>query len=184
MSVLDDLLGSKKPQTSHVDVCLDPDVGEAFVAARRAHQRALAAADASPDDTNLGAAAAEAEDAYNAALVAVKGSTVRITFHALDPTVLDRLKSEHAPTEQQRRDAQRAKEPMPEWNVDTFPPKMIAAACLRVEGPSGEQVGMSVEDAERLWTSENYNGVERAEIFNTALQAQIKATRLGDIPFG
>lgn len=182
-SVLDDLLG-KKPQTKSVEICLDPDLGDELAEARRRMQHALRDAEKSPEDGDLGAAAAEAQDRYDELVAQMRKRIVRIVFQAIDPAELDQLKGEHRPTDEQRRRAQRDKQPAPEWNVDTFPPVLMAAACVLMHGPSGDQVGMSLEDAQRLWTSPTLNQVERAEIWNAAVAAQMKSTRVGDIPFG
>lgn len=181
MTVIDQLLG-KKPQQRTISVCLDPAVGTTFAAARAAHQRAQHLSDEKPDDPGLAGAASDARAAYDEALDAVRDKLVHLTFQAIDPQALDELKSQHRPTSTQQTDARKRKDPDPEWNVDTFPPALIAASCILVEGPSEKQDGISVEDAVKLWSSPSYNESERAAIFNKALEAQLIVVQLGELP--
>lgn len=182
MSAVSDLLTRKKPTERSITISLDPDKAETLSTARRVRDTAQLSADEHPENAQLADRAMEAAQKYEEAVAAMRGSVVRMTFRAIDRQELDRLKGEHRPTERQKTDARKRKEPEPEWNNDTFPPVLIAAACVRIEGPSGGEDGISVEDAEKFWASPDYNMNERAAVFHTAVAAQMALHAVGDLP--
>lgn len=54
------------------------------------------------------------------------------------------------------------------WNADTFPPAAIAACCI-------EPAGLSLSDAEAIWSSPDYNDDELQRIFSAVLAANESA---------
>lgn len=184
MSVIDDLLTKKKPQERSVTICLDPDAAAPYARARADLRRATKEAEGALENAALAAKVEAAQEALDAATAQLRDKVVVFTFRALDPTLLDDLMTRHRPTESQRTAARKRKEPEPQYNVDTFPPVIIAAACVKIEGPSGVSDGISHEDAERFWKSPDYNSAELAEVFHTAIGVQTQSFLLGDLPKG
>lgn len=56
------------------------------------------------------------------------------------------------------------------FDVKTYPPALIAATCVSVEGPSFSQDAVSLEDAEELW--ELLGSVQADELFTAAWEMQ------------
>ncbi len=184
MGVMDDLR-AKQPETRTVEFCMDHELAERLSEARVERDRARREAGRKHvDDRAAQEAEAKAEDAERAYLglaAEVEGKVIRFVLAAVDPMTFDRLKAEHRPTEKQRTDARKQNLDPPEWNIDTFPPALVAAACIEVSGPSGKQEGLSVEEAEAIWSAPNWNSAERAELGNAAMAAYLTRTRL-DLP--
>lgn len=188
MGVIDDIL-AKEPEQRTVEFCTDRALREQLSEAQgdleRARRRADQARSSDKDRAHdLQAEVDVIEERIDGLLADVRErGLIRFTFAALDDTEFDALKGQHRPTEQQRTTARKAKQPEPEWNTETFPAALVAAACVKVESPSGSVDGLSTEDAERIWKSRAYNEAERAELFNTALGATLTRTRI-DLPKG
>lgn len=187
MSILDDLLG-KEPEQRTVEFCMDRELtrrlSEAQLDLEKAKRAEGGVRSNDRDKTSAARAAVEDLEVRVSDLVAeVQGRLIRFTFAALDPQEFDRLKGEHRPTEKQRTDARKNDTQIPDFNLDTFPPVFVAAACVKVQTPSGSQDGLSVDAAEAMWVSRSYNDAERAELFNTALNATVTRTRI-DLPKG
>ena len=187
MSAIDDLF-SKEPEQRYVEFCLDRDLRDALSEAQqnltvaRAEATSIRPTDKERfEDANR--RIADLEEIVADLVEQARPKLIRIDFGALDPQEFDDLKGEHRPTSQQLSKARQEKAPQPEWNNDTFEPALVAAACIKVTGPSGTADGMSLETAEQMWTSRSYNEAERSWIFNTALSATMMRTRI-DIPKG
>ena len=186
MGVIEDI-HAKEPEQRFVEFCMDREIREALSAAQVDLERARRRADQLRGDKDQGDDLRREIDHLDEQVRELgeqaKGRMIRFTFAALEPERFDDLKGEHRPTEPQKTKARKEKGPEPEWNTDTFPPALVAAACVKVESPSGEIDGLSVEDAEAMWKSRSYNDAERAELFNTALGAQLTRTRI-ELPKG
>lgn len=183
MSVLDDILAAKKPEIRTTRICLDPELAERLAIAKAAYDRAKRSSDANTTDRAAASAMESALDEYKAADAAASGSMVTFTFGPVDDPTFEKLKAENRPTESQKTDARKKGEDVPEWNPDTFSPLYIAAACIKVEGPTGAADGISVDEAKALWADgSRWNEADRAELFNTAFSARITRTRLVDGP--
>ena len=185
MGVIDDLL-AKDPEQRDVEFCTDHQIREALSRTqyRLAELRRRLDGISGTNREVIRELRKEIDDlvAREEDLISqAREKLVRLTFKALPGDQFDELVGQHRPTETQRTEARKAKRAEPTFNTDTFPPVLIAAACIRVETPSGSADGLSPEDAERLWRSDSYNDTERAEIFNTAHAAQVSRMRI-DLP--
>ncbi len=184
MGILDDLQ-AKEPETRTVEFCMDHGLAERLAEARYERDRTRREAGRKHVDERAAqeaeAAAEKAEEVYLELVEEVRGKTIRFVLAAVDPVTFDRLKAEHRPTDKQRTDARKNNTDVPEWNVDTFPPALVTASCIKVSGPSGEYDGLSLEEAQAIWTSPNWNSAERAELGNAAMAAYLTRTRL-DLP--
>jgi anion-transporting ArsA/GET3 family ATPase len=94
--------------------------------------------------------------------------SVPFKFRALGGTRLEELQALHPPTEKQTKEfkAQLKAASMPQnaqlpYNSDTYPPALIAAACI--------EPTFTLEQAQELWTSENWSQGERIVIFQAAI---------------
>lgn len=181
MSVLDDLL-SKRPEERTVKICLDFELAQQLEAAMAERERTRRLADLQPDDAEAAERADLAAQEARRISANVDEQLVEFTFSSIDPGEFDDLKASHRPTEKQRTDARKNGQPPPEWNIDTFPPALIAACCTRVKGPSGTQEGLAFDEAKQLWAAPNWNVAERAELFNASLAAHMTRTRLVEGP--
>jgi hypothetical protein len=133
-----DILARKRPPTVSVSICVDPELVTARDEATRAAQDARRAAALAPADISKARAAEAASEAEKAARGAAEEATVEFVLRALPRSALAALLLGHAPTEQQV-DAYRAElrqmgrpfaNERPQFNPDTFPPALIAAACV------------------------------------------------------
>jgi hypothetical protein len=186
-SVLDDIHG-KEPEQRQVSFCLDRELREQLATAQFELSQAQRRRDlVSPGNRGRVEDAQrdvdELQDRVDELAEQAKGRIITFVFAALEPNDFDDLKGEHRPTSVQLSEARKAKEPQPEWNPDTFPPALVAAACVNVTSPSGSQDGLSVEDAQKMWRSRSYNEAERGELFGTALSAQLTRIKV-DLPKG
>lgn len=188
MGVIDDILG-KDPEVRTVEFCTDRTLREKLATAQyELHQAKRARDQARGRDKEradeLARQIDDLEDTVEQLLDEVKEhGLIRFSFEAIDPEELDKAKGLHRPTEPQKKAAQKKGDPAPEFNTDTFPPVLLAAACTLVETPSGRQEGLSEEDAQAIWHSKAYNSAERNELFNAAYGAQLTRTRI-DLPKG
>lgn len=187
MGVIDDIL-AKEPEQRSVEFCIDRHLREALSEAQHELEKARARADQlrggdrdRADEVRR--TIVDCEEKVAELIESTKDKLIRFTFAALDPEVFDEIKGKHRPSEKQLTVARKEKTTPPEWNLDTFPPVLVAASCIRIDSPSGTVDGLSVEDAEKIWKSRAYNTAERNELFNTALGATLTRTRI-DLPKG
>lgn len=80
---------------------------------------------------------------------------VSLTFRGIPAHEYDRLISRFPPRPKDKKQGYG-------YNPDKFGPNLIAATCIEPE--------MSVEDAEDIWTSENWNRGERMLLLMTAIE--------------
>jgi len=93
------------------------------------------------------------------------GQEVELTFRAIGSAEYDRIVSKYPPTAEQRAEGS-------SFNLDTFAPALIAAVSL--EPP------LSLEDAQEIWTSEEWSRGEVVTLWRRALEL---CNRGLDIPF-
>lgn len=55
---------------------------------------------------------------------------IQFKFRSMSPREYDGLVKRHRPTAEQRQEAKRNNEQAPGWNIDTFPPALVAACLL------------------------------------------------------
>lgn len=184
MSVLDDLFEAKEPEQRTAEFCTLHELRELWAEAKQAADRAKLQANARSKDADAAATAEAAEERLTELRERIGRHLIRFTFRSIEREEWDRLKAENRPTERQRTDQRKAGLQPPEWNVDTFAPAIVAAACVKLEGPSGEAEGISREDADRIWSSPRWNESERSELFHTALAAYLSRTQLDGVSLG
>lgn len=194
-SILDGLL-AKEPETRKVEFCAIHELRESWTKARMKAAQAELNAGRQTGSTPVAQAAREDLAAANAELDRLREligpQMIVFRFQPVDTVTMDRLKTEHRPTESQRTDARKNGTDLPEWNVATFPPALIAAACVYIKTPmpDGEPVeakGVGCfphEEAQQLWTSDRWNEAERSDLFNTALAAYMTRTNLTGAELG
>lgn len=184
MSVMMDVLEGKEPEQRTAEFCTKSELRDQWSELKARAHRASIQANARPKDQAAQAEHAEAEQLLTEMRERIAGALLRFVMHPVDRETFDRLKAENRPTEAQRTEARKNGEDPPEWNVNTFAPALVAASCVKLTGPSGEQEGLSIEDAMAIWNSPRWNQAERAELFNTALAAYLSRTPMDGASLG
>lgn len=132
----------------------DPEIRDAFEEARREAKNLRQLADADPGNKALVQEAKAAEATLETVRAAYEADCEVLTFRALPGDTFTELVKQHPPTEEQA-------ETGSDWNEDTFPAALIAAASVD---------GMSEEDAAVLLAE--WGMADRVELFQAALAAQ------------
>jgi hypothetical protein len=132
----------------------DQALHDAFEDARRAARNARQLADADPDNALLAAEATAAEEALATARDAHRADCEVLVFRALPGNGFNDLVKEHPPTDEQAEDGS-------DWNEDTFPAVLIAAASVDP---------MTEDDATTLLAE--WGPADRVTLFQAALSAQ------------
>lgn len=172
---LDHLRGKKKPVVRSVDIFLDSEAGEAVARAQRTVEEAKERLAESPDDLNLQVRRddAEAELERLRQEVIDDGAVVAFSFRSIGRKAYQNLIDEHPATEEQQKEAREegnaiglsAQLSRLQWNADTFPPALVAAASLEPK--------ITAEEAwEVFHVSEDWNQAELTALFVTARRAQ------------
>lgn len=94
--------------------------------------------------------------------------TRKMRYRAISGKAYDRLVADHPPTAQQQAEANGAAA----FNLDTFAPALIAAVSLEPK--------LTYEQAERLWSSDDWSGGETSSLF---FNAQRVCNSGIDVPF-
>lgn len=89
---------------------------------------------------------------------------VEVVFRSIGRPSFERLRLSCPPSDEDLKAAREKGEPAPEYDVETFAPKLIAAACVEPK--------MTVEQVESLITEHGWNAGEYAHLFQLALLAQ------------
>ncbi|MER7707244.1 hypothetical protein ABTX81_30625 [Kitasatospora sp. NPDC097605] len=144
----------------------DSELKRAFndIEARAAEAALLAAAD--PADKVRRAAAVAAEATLADAVKGADAVTIKLRFRALPGDAFVKLIEEHPPTPEQL-----DKDSDTEWNPETFPPVLIAAASVD---------GITEEQAQGFMTTWGHR--DRQDLFSAALAPQVD--RRGDLGKG
>ncbi|TQE33068.1 hypothetical protein [Streptomyces ipomoeae] len=132
----------------------DQTLRERFEEARRTARRARQLADADPDNTELAAEADAAEQALEDVRAAHEADCEVLVFRALPGDAFTKLVKAHPPTEEEAEEGS-------DWNEETFPAALIAAASVDP---------MTEEDAAVLLAE--WGMADRAALFQAALTAQ------------
>ena len=106
------------------------------------------------------------------AVEAAKETEATFTFVAIGRVAYDGLVTELPPTKTMLKEAEERKEPVPQWDVDKFPPALIALSCSDPE--------MTREEAVEIWEDPNWSGSELIKLFTTAMIINQESP---DIPF-
>jgi hypothetical protein len=177
MSVHDDLF-AKEPERRTAEFCMDAGLRERWQLAKDKVQLAEMRLAITVQATGQTDAALEGE--VQAARAQrdevrdqVRGRLLRFTFQAMAPDQWDNLKARHPITGEQRQTAKDLRERPPAFNQDTIGPELVAASCVLVESPSGSEDHLTVEEAQAIWSSPQWNERERDELYDNALAANL-----------
>lgn len=97
--------------------------------------------------------------------IEVNGEQLELTFQAISYAELDKLQSQHQPTQQQRIEGA-------VYNRDTFPPALVAACSVVPH--------ISEQDAKEIWASEDWSTGELTTLFEAVSNLCMRGL---DIPF-
>lgn len=154
-ATIDELLSGKKALVRTAYFIVDSDLADEWAEARARVDELRY----SNDEAALRSARAVVDDLR----ARVKEHTRAIRFKALGRDAYEKLVDQFPPSDRQRRDARDRGLGEPSWDLDKFPPRLLAAAAIAPQ--------MSVDQAEALWNSEDYNQGELQLILTTALGA-------------
>jgi len=173
----DHLRGKKQPLKRSVRIPMDSDIADAYEEASNRLEFAKLVAAAKPEDIAAMAEIDQATEAYRQAKDSVTANSVLFTFRAIGRSKYEKLKLEHPRTSKQKvEDEKEGRDPSAiAWNHDTFPPALIAAACVSPQ--------LSEEDVQDMWESDNWSEAELALLFGTAIDAN-QAHRVVDLGKG
>lgn len=152
----------KRPNTSTVDVCLDPDAVDVYNAARQRRDEALRATLADVSDDEAREELEVATKALRKAEKSVEQSFVVFRFRALPGMEYEDLQDAHPPTPDQIKEG-RLRGRLYNYNPDTFPQALVAACS--------DDPKLDISDVAQIWKDPNWSYVERTNLFNAALAA-------------
>jgi hypothetical protein len=152
-------LAARVRPTAKMTICDDHTVKETLARAQYASRVAQSALE-DQDTPETQAAADTATRALEAAQAAFDETAIVLRFQALERPVLEQLKKDHPPTEEQAEEGF-------VFNVDTFAPVLIAAASLD---------GITETDARDYL--DTWSEAEAVTLWNTAYGVQGDASRL------
>ena len=159
-STIADIKARKKAVTKHVPIQLDGELADKIADLRKLHIAARDADRMSNETDKAPAVLVEIEELVEAS----KATEVVFVFKSVGRFRYDELVDENPPTKDQKADGA-------DFNSDTFPPALVAEACIDPE--------MTLEDATEIFASPDWNGAELRKIFFGALEVN---TETGDIP--
>lgn len=159
----DHLIGKKKPLTKTVPVVLDPELAEAWEAARRSRDVANARVQIKSDpEAAAQLLEAEAElEAMEKQLEEAEG-VAWFKFRGIGRAAYEALVDRHPPTGEQRTKAKAQGMDAIAWNPDSFPPALVAACLV--------EPALSADEVKMLWADENWNQAELAVLLNAAIE--------------
>ncbi len=172
---LADLRGKKKPVTRFVEIFLDSDVATEVNRAQARLEEAEQRLSGRRNDMDLQVKCDQARDELERlqAEAVETGAVVRFSFRSIGRKAYEKLREEHPPTEEQQKQAREeglsvglsAEMSRLQWNADTFPPALVAAASYEPK--------ISEEEAWELFhISDDWNQAELTALFVTARDAQ------------
>jgi hypothetical protein len=159
---MDHLRSRKKPITQRVTLCLDSEVADKFnelsVQVQLIEQQVL---DRSTPELRrqLEDKQAELEEMQPS----VEEASCTFVFKSLGRVEFEKLLDEYPPTKEQREAARKKGEDIPNFNVDTFPPVLVAACMIEPE--------LSLDDVKSLWSDDNWNTAELTSLWLAAFNA-------------
>jgi hypothetical protein len=141
----DHLKKAKQPSIQKLKMIMDAEADIEFKEASRVYQLAklLYGERAEIGETAAVRELDEAKTRYDAALVAAE---------------------EHSVDAQQIEKAGDKEEEKPDWNVDTFPQALVAAACISPE--------LTSEQTAEMWEDDAWSEADLNELFRAAIQVQ------------
>lgn len=151
-------LRNRTRPTAHITICDDQTVKHELAQARQAHARAQVIAEADAKDKGAQAGLAAAQERLDAAQAAYDAEAIVLTFQALDKDALQKLLTDHPPTEEQAEEGY-------DYNSDTLNPVLIAASSVE---------GISVEDAEHFLATWSKGEAETLTAVVTNIQRDIR----------
>jgi hypothetical protein len=163
-ATFDHLISKKKAVTKTVAIALDPELAEELEEARRARDLAQSRANARKDDSELQAQLWEAEERYAQAEERMGGddAVAHFTFRSIGRAAFDALVDAHPPTPAQRAKAKSfGVNGEMQWNMDTFPPALVAACLVEPK--------LSAEEMLAIWRDDSWNQVELNDLFLAAV---------------
>lgn len=173
------LRARKKPRQQTVTLILDPDIEEQLVTARDERTEAQARADRTPGNSAAAADLAAANERVEQAEAAARDESVTFVFKALGREAYEQMKDAHRPTKKQRDDYKAKGLAMGfaefqvgdlGYNLDTFPPALVAASCIEPE--------MTLDDAQALWDSDEFSSAELGDLFAAAMTVNETSRRI------
>jgi hypothetical protein len=163
-ATFDHLRSKKKPLQRTTEVVLDAELAERYEEARTAVDVAQIRSNADPKDAQRKIDLAQAKSDLETLRIELEEceAVVRLTFRGIGRKSYDDLIAEHPPTLEQLAKAKKDGHNDLAFNVETFPPAIVAASLV--------EPNLSYEEVLELWDSEEWNQVELAELFNLAMQ--------------
>jgi len=135
-----DILARKKPNVRSIDIALDSDLASEI----RATEREIEEAKRKRRGKSLADGGTTVLEAKLEELMErAAEESVTFTFQDIGRRALDQLISEHHPTPDQKNRVAELGGGILEYNIDTFPPALIAATAIDPE--------LSIEDAQQIF---------------------------------
>lgn len=157
---LADIQKRKRPVTKTVAIQIDGEIANEIVALRSLHS----AARDQDRLSNESDRAPQVQKQIDKLLKKAEKSIVVFTFKSIGRLNYDELVSEHPPSKDQKKDGA-------DFNAETFPPALLAAACSDPE--------ISLEEAVDMFDDPDWNNAELRALFFGALEVN---TETGEIP--
>lgn len=163
-ATFDHLRSKKKPLVRTTYVVLDPDMVERFEEARTAVDVAQIRSNSDPKDAQRKLDLQAAKDAFEALRMELEetDAVVKVTFRGIGRKTYDDLIQDHPPTLEQLAKAKKDGHSDLAFNLDTFPPAIVAASMV--------EPTLTLEQVQEIWDSDEWNQVELGELFNSAMQ--------------
>lgn len=167
-----EILAMKEPTVQTVRVCLSADLAARISEARQEMTiaRNMVAAAGEGQSPQRAERLVQAEQELEALQVEADPVLVDFKFQSIGSANYDALLADHPPSPKQKKDhkaalqdAQQSFKPL-EFNVDTFPPALTAAASLEPK--------MTDEDTAEMWNSPSWNQAELMALFAAAVGVQ------------
>jgi hypothetical protein len=140
------LRARKGRRTTTVRLALEPGPAEALAEARRELDEAKLRVEADPS-REAKEAKARALSRLDEAIAAAEGASYEFVLQSISKRRFDALVQEHPPTPKQIADAEKRNLLVPDVNVDTFAPALVAACCI---DPT-----LTLEQAQEMWEDED-----------------------------
>lgn len=174
---------ARKPREIRIELAADPERAVELQEARRLAVAKRSRADRSTSEADI-VAAEEAESAHNELLAETE--TFTFVFGGVGAAKRDELEVAHPPTADQQKRHQRdnpsvdgKQVPALTFNLDTYPPALIAASLRVLIAPDGSEVGPLTESQVRtLFESSGWTDADRAQLFMAALNADQVVTKI------
>lgn len=159
-SALDHLRSKKKPATSRVTLCLDPEAADAWDAAQRAEQQAQATYDDEPGETTR-ATLTVAQRATQAAREAVEAASQEFRFQSIGRDRYEAMLDDHPATDETRAKQTAGGQIATDYHPRTFPIALIAASLT--------MPALTDDEVAALWDDPNWTGNELSILWSHAM---------------